>query len=229
MLPRPVVENVEGFLVVRDDLLPGGTKMRAIMPLLASEAAQEFVYASPAYGYAQLALAHCAALLGKRATVFTAKRKEPHRLTLATKKAGANIVQVPHGYLSNVTAKANAYAGEAGATVVPFGCEDERCLNAIAQAAMTIQEPAEVWSVAGSGVLTRGLQRAWPNAKFFAVLVGKKDSDTGRAERIEHPLPFERDAKVLPPFPSAANYDAKAWSFIQEVASPGALFWNVGA
>ena len=32
-----------------------------------------------------------------------------------------------------------------------------------------------------------------------------------------------------PPFPSAPTYDAKTWKFMREHASPGALFWNVGA
>lgn len=49
MLPAPVVERVGRLLVVRDDLLPGGTKMRAILPLIESRPEQEFVYASPAY------------------------------------------------------------------------------------------------------------------------------------------------------------------------------------
>ena len=86
-----------------------------------------------------------------------------------------------------------------------------------------------MWSVAGSGVLTRALQRAWPRARFVAVVVGREGCDTGRARRIVHPLPFERAAKVRPPFPSAPGYDAKAWEYIRAEAGPGALFWNVGA
>lgn len=38
MLPPPVVEQHAGVLVVRDDLLPGGTKMRAILPLMQAQA-----------------------------------------------------------------------------------------------------------------------------------------------------------------------------------------------
>lgn len=88
-------------------------------------------------------------------------------------------------------------------------------------------QPAEVWTVAGSGVLTRALQRAWPAARFVAVVVGKQGCDTGRARRIVHPLPFTRPARVLPPFPSAASYDAKAWEYVRAQAEPEALFWNV--
>lgn len=80
---------------------------------------QEFVDASPAYGYAQLALAYSCSDCGKRATIFTAKRNKPHPLTLAAKQAGARIVMVPRGYLSNVQAKARQYAPLVGAAYVP--------------------------------------------------------------------------------------------------------------
>ena len=230
MLPALIIEQHAGIVVVRDDLLPGGTKMRAILPLMQAQAAGEFVYASPAQGYAQVAMAHCARLLGRRATVFTAARQQPHMLTVAAAQAGANIITVPCGYLSVVQARARAYAGERGAFLVPFGADDAASMQAISAAATaTGLQPQEVWSVAGSGVLTRALQRAWPQARFVAVVVGKQGGDTGRARRIVHPLPFERQAKVLPPFPSAPGYDAKAWEYIRAEAMPGALFWNVGA
>ena len=230
MLPPPLIQEHEGVLVVRDDLLPGGPKMRAILPLMQQHEAHEFVYASPAQGYAQLALAHSAKRLSRRATVFTAARKALHSLTQAAVEAGAVVMPVPCGYLSVVQARARAYAEERGAYLVPFGIDDDVCMAHIAAAARsTGVAPAEVWCVAGSGVLTRALQMAWPEAEFVAVVVGKQDCDTGRARRIVHPLPFVREAKVLPPFPSAACYDAKAWEYVCAQARPGALFWNVGA
>lgn len=229
MLPIPVVEEHEGFVVVRDDLLPGGTKMRAILALMQEQAVDEFVYASPAQGYAQLALAHCARLLGKKATVFTAARKVLHPLTQAAADAGASIVPVPGGYLSVVQARARTYAIERGACLVPFGVNAVASMEAITEAAVsTGLAPKEVWTVAGSGVLTRALQRAWPQAQFVAVVVGKKGCDTGLARRIVHPLPFERPTKVMPPFPSASHYDAKAWEYLCAEGKSGALFWNVG-
>lgn len=230
MLPPPVVESHQGVLVVRDDLLPGGTKMRAIAPFMQAQAASEFVYASPAQGYAQVALAHCARLLGRRATVFTAARKVPHPLSQAAAAAGAKVVPVPHGYLSVVQARARAYAHAQGASLVPFGVDDCASMAAITEAARsTGMAPAQVWTVAGSGVLTRSLQAAWPEAEFVAVVVGRQNCDTGRARRILCPVPFERPARLRPPFPSAACYDAKAWEYIRAQARPGALFWNVGA
>lgn len=230
-LPAPVVEEHGGVMVVRDDLLPGGTKMRAILPLIERTPAGEFVYPSPAYGYAQVALAHCARMAGRAATVFTAKRASPHPLTRAAHDAGAKVVMVPYGYLSNVRAKARAYAEATGAALVPFGVEDDRAMEAIAEAARsTGLAPREVWTVAGSGVLSRALQRAWPGAEFHAVVIGKDGSDIGRARRWRSPYKFEQACKPAerPPFPSSPWYDAKAWRFIARHAGPGALFWNVG-
>lgn len=229
-LPSPVVELHAGIHVVRDDLLPGGTKMRAIFPLMATSSAVEFVYASPGQGYAQVALAYSAKMLGLRATVFTAARKSLHPLTAKAAAAGAEVIQVPFGRLSVVQARARAYAAANGACLMPFGVDEAGAQRAIADAALaTGLKPFEVWTVAGSGVLTRALQLAWPGANFFAVIVGKTSCDTGKAQRIVHAQPFHKPAKVLPPFPSAATYDAKAWEHIRAAAAPGALFWNVGA
>lgn len=227
MIPDPVIEQHSGVFVVRDDLIAGGTKRRILPPLLTG--ADEFIYASPAYGYAQVALAHAAAAQGVRATVFTAKRKVLHPRTQEARAAGAKIVLVPTGYLSNVQAKARAYAAATGAALLPFGLDTPAVIAGLAAVARALpMTPAEVWTVAGSGVLSRALQAAWPGAAFHAVQVGKAPQ-IGRARLWVAPEQFEDDAKTPPPFPSCSNYDAKAWRFIQRHATPGALFWNVAA
>jgi hypothetical protein len=138
-------------------------------------------------------------------------------------------VQIPYGYLSNVQAKAKAYAALTGAGYIPFGFDTEPVLEGLAGIARALPvKPAEVWTVAGSGLLTRALQRAWPDARFYAVKIGSQPK-AGEAVLYDAPEKFEQDAKVKPPFPSCSNYDAKAWRFIQEYARPGALFWNVAA
>jgi hypothetical protein len=103
--------------------------------------------------------------------------------------------------------------------------------NALAEVARSVArrlfvQPPQVWSVAGSGVLTRALQRVWPEAEFHAVQIGHAP-DVGRAILHRAPERFEDDAKLPPPFPSCSNYDAKAWRFIAEHAAPDSLFWNV--
>lgn len=220
----PLIEKHDGILVVRDDLIPGGTKRRGIHVFLTG--GKEFVYASPACGYAQVALSFACREYGYKATIFTAKRKTPHARTLEAIEADANVVMVPHGYLSNVQAKAKQYSIESGSVLVPFGLDREDFLKALSEVAEGMDCPKEVWTVAGSGVLTRCLQKVWRDTDFFAIQVGKTP-DAGKATLLKAPERFEWDAKYPPPFPSCSNYDAKAWRFVKEFAKPGALFWNV--
>ena len=230
MIAPPVIEERDGYFVARDDLLPGGTKMRLMLPYLAERHEMEFVYASPAYGYAQVALAHCTRMLNKKATIFTAKRKKPHELTLRAKAAGARIFMVPHGYLSNVQSKANKYCQDTGAKQLPFGANIPQAINFLVEDIKRVNfTPDIVWTVAGSGTLTRALQKVWPEAEFHAVIVGTESADIGRAKKYKAPEKFEQAARRPPPFPSSAWYDAKAWQFFKPVPDKKVLFWNVGA
>lgn len=218
--------------VVRDDLIPGGTKRRVLPPLL--EGCSEAVYASPAEGFAQVALAYAAAEMGIRASVFVAARKERHPNTVQALLAGADLYEERPGYLNVIKARAREYCERNGARLLPFGLEDPRVVNGIASVARAtlLEEPAEVWCVAGSGVLARGLGLAWPNAKLRCVQIGRAlrlGDLPGGAELMVAPEPFAAPARVPPPFPSCSNYDAKAWRFISEDASDGAVFWNVAA
>lgn len=223
----PDLVEHEGILVVRDDAFPGGTKAR-VLPVLFGPA-REYVYASPVQGYAQVALAYAAAAAGKRATVFCARRTVRHARTREAEAAGARIIEVPVGYLNVVRAHARAYAAVSGAILLPFGLDDPKVLEALAVLARRLEaHPREVWTVAGSGVLTRALQQAWPRAVFHAVRIGSVPN-AGRAILHEAPERFEQEARIRPPFPSCGNYDAKAWRFIKAQARPGALFWNVAA
>jgi hypothetical protein len=225
------IEGVEGakgqtIRVVRDDLIDGGTKARvlpAILPLLGPA---DFVYSSPVYGHAQIALAIACAAIGRTAHIFCAKRRDWHHLTHEASDRGAVIHQCDMGYLSVTNARAREFAEIEGHTLLPFGLDCELMIDALANAARYIPAPREVWSVASSGTLTRALQRAWPDAKFYCVKVGA-EPDRGQAWMYEAPEPFARDAKIAPPFPSTSNYDAKAWRFVRALASDGALFWNV--
>src|SRR5579885_915986 len=96
----PIVREHNGVLVVRDDLFPGGTKARFLD--IVFEGVNEVVYARPAEGGAQTALATVAQRLGKRATLFVARRSKPHPRTLEAARLGAKVVAVEPGYLSVV-------------------------------------------------------------------------------------------------------------------------------
>lgn len=225
ILPDPVLLEHEGFLVVRDDLLPGGTKRRALHVLLDEH--DEYVYASPVQGAAQLALAYTCRDAGKRATIFCAKRNTLHPFTQEAKDMGAHIFEVPMGFLSNVKAKATTYCIASGAKLLPFGLDDPAMIAAIADVARAMPiTPTEVWSITSSGVLSRGLQLAWPHATFYGVRVGA-EPDAGRARVFTALEAFDKKAKFPPPYASNIYYDAKLWAFVKKHATPGALVWNV--
>lgn len=223
--PSPVIDEIEGLFVVRDDLILGGTKRRVLDSLITP--GKEYVYASPAFGYAQVALGHCCRDVGATAVIFTAKRQRLHKRTEEAAAAGARVVQVPYGYLSNVQSKARQYCEETGANYFPFGFDCELFVQLLSEeAGRTTVKPDEVWCAAGSGTLSRALQRAWPAAIVHAVAVGA-EPDVGSAVLHRAPEKFEADARCPPPFPSCSNYDAKVWQFASRLASRGALVWNV--
>lgn len=235
-LPAPIVEEYDGIQVVRDDLLPGGTKRRGFSVFLEQNPEPKgWVYASPRQGYAQLALAYACRDFGKQAVITVPKGKR-YWLTDAAEELGAEIHEIPMGFLTNIQAKARYYVEEHPEfALIPFGGDHPIIVNAIKTVAenMDIDPPKEVWTVMSSGTLSRGLQLAWPDAKFYGVLIGHNttDEERGRAETFRSKYQYRQDCKVAerPPFPSSLTYDAKAWTFVQEHASPGALFWNVGA
>ncbi|MDE2284726.1 MAG: pyridoxal-phosphate dependent enzyme [Hyphomicrobiales bacterium] len=228
MTPPEVIQH-EGVFVVRDDRFPGGTKAR-FLPLL-FDGANEVVYASAAEGGAQTALATVAAQLGKRATIFVAKRAQPHPRALMAKRLGARIMQVTPGYLSTVQARARDYCRQPGVRLAPFGVDMPEAIEAIASAARaTGIEPDEVWCASGSGVLARGLAKAWPKARRHVVQVGRalSPADVAGASIHVYPVPFGREGRAKPPFPSDPHYDAKAWEYCAARKGQGrVLFWNV--
>ena len=88
------VERHNGVNVLRDDLLPGGTKACFIGELL-NQAFDCHVYASPVYGAFQIALAEYCRANGRQAVIFCAKRGQPHENTLKAKAAGARVFPRP--------------------------------------------------------------------------------------------------------------------------------------
>jgi hypothetical protein len=231
MHKAPQIEQHNGVLVVRDDLVQGGTKRRVLGQLLAQSPAQEFVYAASAEGYGQLALALAASDTGRKATIFLAARKMPHALTWAALQARAKVYFYTSkpAYLPNVHRAAAAYAGEKPGEreLLPLGFNTPVFVALVAQLAKSLDvAPREVWAAAGSGTIISGLQQAWPSAAFHAVTVGRVPTLKGVTFHAA-PEAFSQTAKVQPPFASAKNQDAKVWQFVRARAGKGVLFWNV--
>lgn len=233
--PDPLIEEHKGFLIVRDDLLGGGSKVRFADYLITSNPeVEEWVYgSSPATGYAQISLSCLCRKYGKKSVIFMADRsvEKRHPYQLQAIDEGAIMHWIPNGMLSVTEKRARDYVSDSPTSrrLLPIGFDHPSVLASVVRVAQSMDvKPREVWTVGSSGTLTRGLQLAWPDAEFHCVRVGHS-GEYGRAKIYKSTYAFNKATKVLPPFPSAPTYDAKAWEFMLEHASPGALFWNVGA
>lgn len=236
LLSRPVVSRYDNVTVVRDDMIPGGTKARFIDALF--DDVDEVVYASPAQGGAQTALALAARRLDKKLTLFVAKSIYWHPRLVLSKELGANVIEVPMGFLSNVQAQARRYTDQKGflrrqrIRNLEFGFGSREFIDKIAAAARQIPRPEQLWCAAGSGTLARGLAVAWPDVPRFVVQVGHKltPAEAGGGSVIVFPKRYAYQEKREPPFPSDPTYERKAYfTMLEHIGKKRATFWNVAA
>ena len=124
--PPVVIENFKikkdfTVKVVRDDYLVGGTKQRSLSVFLDPKK-EEYIYAGPAQGYAQVALAYLGSLNNKKTTIFLRSGKET-KLTKKARSFGAKIIYVkPPNRLDDIQSKAEKYAKKRkDRLLLPFG------------------------------------------------------------------------------------------------------------
>lgn len=234
--------------VVRDDLLPGGTKQRGLVPLLRSMPEREFIMPAANDGLGQVALAYSAGLLGKSATIVVAARAKETKATALARKFRGKIIAVRPGYMTVRKARARAYtdsknkARSKTARLFELGVNEPEFEQALlSELKMSLPKnfraPKRVWIAVGSGLLMRVLGKLWPDTILMGLEVGMRQSAVDilgkdRAKKskifIEGNYKFESATKDLPPWPSMPTYDGKLWSWIKRYGRQGDLVWNVG-
>lgn len=229
------VQDFGDISVVREDLLPGGSKLR-FLPYLIPQGATEVVFGGPFCGGAPLALSVLGREFGIRTTLFYAQRKTLHRRQLLAQANGARIVQVPMGFMTNVQAKARTYAQQAGACFLPLGFDlpaaEEPFIAAVQRVRRDVGTPAQVWCATGSGMLARCLGRAFPESEVRAIAVGlasrwKEQPFPSNVTVTPADLPFARESHASAPFDCCPNYERKAWEVCVREGRGKRLFWNV--
>lgn len=240
--------------VVRDDLLPGGTKQRACGPLLEQLSRQgfsEFVYASPFCGFAQIALAYTCSKLGFSCTIFTERDrsrqdcKEPHAFTKLAEKFGARIELCDS--LEYAEQRAENFASRAAnrhKIPLGFSCAE---FTSVFEVALSIQwdvirlklgkSPRRIWLPVGSGTLAGVFAQVLPdeteiNCVNVHVLPDgdrriRALNENPRFKLFSAPEVFADHALKQPTIPSNTHYDAKLWQFISAHGQNGDLWWNV--
>lgn len=234
--PAPIVKEHEGFNVVREDLMGFGSKCRFGDILVQSCPSDTLVYVQPRYGFAGISLSYLAEKYNKKLVLFSPSQKEISDHQAICIENGADMKFRRIAAMPNLNKIAADWAKENNGFFIPLGLRHELVTAAAVRVAYDMAqvhgEPKEVWHAMSTGVLGRALQIAWPNAEFNGVAVARniKDGERGRAKMWSHPKEFSQNVatEFEPPFPSALNYDAKAWELMLKNGNPGAWFWNVG-
>lgn len=240
------VENGK-VIVVRDDLLRGGTKQRAAVPFLRTHqqaGITEFVYASPFSGYAQVALAYSCDFLGASCTLFA----EHHngRMSEFTQSV-ANFAAVNlSDSLTEAERAAEKYVQETvGCLKIPLGFNDDLFKHFL-RMELTQQwnllcselgfTPRRLWLPIGSGTLASIFSTIVTDTELKLVDVQVLPGNDARivavkelanSQYIKTLEPFHQPAQVLPPIPSNRYYDAKLWQFLSIHAENNDVWWNV--
>lgn len=232
--PPPVVEEYNGFHVVRDDKLGYGSKARFIDYLVKTEGDEWVFGGANKVGWGPISLTHVCNKYGKKATFFMAKRSVPTWHQQQVLDMGGTIHWVDNGMLTVTKARARKYyeRDTVNRRVLPLGLEHPTVLASIVKVARNLPvKPTEIWTVASSGTLNRGLQLAFPDVPAYAVEVGHKMIDYEKGRAITMRSSYAYDQKVeesrMPPYPSEPYYDAKVWDFVVSNGKKGALIWNV--
>jgi hypothetical protein len=234
--PAPIIKEHDGFNVVREDLMGFGSKCRFGDILVSTCQSDTLVYVQPRYGFAGISLAYLAKKYNKKLVLFSPSQKEISDHQAICIERGADMKFRRIAAMPNLNKIAADWARENNAFFIPLGLRHELVTAAAVKVAYDLAqvhgEPKEVWHAISTGVLGRALQIAWPNAEFNGVAVARniKDGERGRATIWSHPKEFSQNVsdEFIPPFPSALNYDAKAWEFMVKHGREGAWFWNVG-
>jgi len=232
------------FKVIRDDLLEAGTKQRALVPMLSKIKGEEFVYAGPVFGYAQIALALAAKVTGKRGTLFLERKEPRHPFTQKAAQLGATIRELyPRAPLKAVQQAAQDYVGrrDERTILLPFGLHSTEFIDLLYEnVKIAIQKthpelladpPKRMWLVVGSATILSALHKLWPSTHFLCVQVGMKIWDD-LVENKKHtiyvaPEKFYEKSLRVPPYPSVITYDAKLWQFVEDHGQDGDYIWNV--
>jgi hypothetical protein len=235
--------------VVRDDLLPGGTKQRAVQAYLREAIAggtRSFVYASPAPGFAQVALAYVSQRLGVECVLFCEQLGgDFHEFSLLAQEYGATIH--PCASLEVAEKEATSYRDRVSACVkLPLGFADPSYMRIFHE--MLAREwsyvtdglgyvPQRIWLPVGSATLGTVFRDFLPDdVTLHCVDVRVLQPDDHRIRGLaarpgvtwyRAEQDFLQPTDDPPPIPSNSYYDAKLWSFITEFGAHRDLWWNV--
>ena len=250
-IDRISLDADRSIFVLRDDLLPAGTKQRAVVPFLREllkKGIREVVYASPFAGFAQVALAYGCQEVGILCHLFCERdpsqpERRAHSFTELAESWGGRITLTENLAEAEIAARELSLSSDAHKIPLGFHCQEfqshfYRAVSGVLSEARHIigHLPTRTWLPVGSGTLTQAFRRAAPSMKLCCVDVHVLPPHDLRLQALRAlpgtlhysaALPFAEAAQHLPPVPSNLHYDAKLWAVVQAEAEDGDLWWNV--
>jgi hypothetical protein len=222
--------------LVRDDLLPGGTKSRGLIAWLdrlrRDYSVRSVCYRSPPWGYAQVALAIACRRLDLDCHIVSS---EWTNQTRAARNAHANVMIHVDRRLADV--QMNELAKIVGSIELPLGLDHpgfrQALVDDLRAALPLVRRINRLWVAVGSGTLLRCLHEATEGkVKIIGVDVHVLPSSDKRIllakqlchEWRDHHKEFSEVSYC--PIPSAMHYDSKLWDYHTEWKR-GDLIWNV--
>lgn len=240
-MPRPVVERFEDKWVFRADLAPAGFKAYGGEKVIAETKEDTLVYCAPRVGHAPDAIAQLAQMYGKKCVFFcpASSRASNHQAVLKAYGDTVDLRFIRIAAMPTLNVYAKRWAEKNGAKYLPFGLSGVPMVTSgLVNAAKMVSEeicddPTQIWCAVSTGTMIRALQIGWPDAEAHGIAVARNmhDGEIGTANVVSSSIPFLRPVKPheLPPFPTTANYDAKAWDAFVRHGKPGSIFINVGS
>lgn len=223
----PILEKHDRFWVVRDDLIPGGTKQIVLRNMLPELEETHFVYTASVYGKGGPALAFACAELGYKCTLFIAKSTFKPDWIEAVKAIGTRLIWTDAIPVTEIEPMAWQYALQNDAFCLPLGFSSEQFhTHLIAYAQKLPFQPKEIWCPVVSGTMAHALESAFPDAVLNGVAVVKNHDYRGFGQIHSAPEKFTRGAAIPPPYPSWPYSDAKIWRFAKKHGIDEAVIWN---
>lgn len=234
------------IILIDDGKLLGGSKTRGLASYIRQCSSKVFCYAGPGTTAGAFALSVVCSYYHKKAVLYIVGNNT--HTTRMAKQLGASVLTKFRSVDAAERRLMRDYPPHKG-TIIPFGMLDstfqEHLISAFIEAWPKSHQPRRVWIACGSCVILRALAAALPpNTVYCIVQVGVSVWPDVLDEfipdryilydvrkRIDpiNGYTFVMPARILPPWESYDNYDAKIYELLLQHAEEGDYVMNVAS
>ena len=232
--------------LIDDGKLFGGSKTRGLAPYIRHCPSKVFCYAGPGTAAGAFALSVVCNYYHKKAVLYIVGNSTP--TIRVARKLGASVLTKFRSVDAAERRLARDYPPHKG-TIIPFGMHDSTFQTHLTSSFMDAWPkshcPRRVWIACGSCVLLRALAATLPlNTIYCIVQVGVSvwpdilDEfipnryilyDVRKRTDPINGYTFVEPARILPPWGSYDNYDAKIYELLLQHAEDGDYVMNVAS